>query len=477
LRRILIDVNEYFNQVAYVDDNILREYHINKKNDKSILGNIYKGKVQNVLKGMQAAFIDIGSEKNVFLFVDDALYIDDTKHDITSITQIIKPGQEIMVQISKEAVGSKSPKATTNISLSGRYMVFMPGLDYIAISHRINDTNEKNRLYEIARDIKPENSGLIMRTAAKGIEKENLLNDMNNLLELYGDILKRYKEVSAPALLYEEQNFIIKYIKDMYTMDIDEVIINDEEQYKNILKYIKDKNFKKGIFKYEEGDLISLYGIEKQIDNLLNKKIWLKSGGFLIIDQTEALTVIDVNTGKYIGKSSLEETILKTNMEAAKEIAVQLRLRDIGGIIIIDFIDMKDELDEKKLMDFFAGQLKNDRTKCNILGFTQLGLLEMTRKRVRSQVSTNIITKCPYCKGNGYILSNDWIVYKIKRNIDRICNNTNASKIYIKCNEYINNLIETYKLKELYKINHKVTIVPLIDKITNNSDFIIKYDV
>ncbi|QSZ26849.1 Rne/Rng family ribonuclease [Aceticella autotrophica] len=477
MRRILIDVNEYFNQVAYVDDNILREYHINKKNDKSILGNIYKGKVQNVLKGMQAAFIDIGSEKNVFLFVDDALYIDDIKHDITSITQIIKPGQEIMVQISKEAVGSKSPRATTNISLSGRYMVFMPGLDYIALSHRINDTNEKNRLYEIAREIKPENSGLIMRTAAKGIERENLLKDMNNLLELYGDILKRYKEVSAPALLYEEQNFIIKYIKDMYTMDIDGVIINDEKQYKNILKYIKDKNFKKSIFKYQEGDLISLYGIEKQIDNLLKNKIWLKSGGFLIIDQTEALTVIDVNTGKYIGKSSLEETILKTNMEAAKEIAVQLRLRDIGGIIIIDFIDMKDELDKKKLMDFFAYQLKNDRTKCNILGFTQLGLLEMTRKRVRSQVSTNIITKCPYCKGKGYILSNDWIVYKIKRNIDRICNNTNASKIYIKCNEHINNLIETYKLKELYKISRMVTIIPLIDKITNDSDFIIEYDV
>lgn len=476
MKRILFDISENFNQVAYIKDSILIEYHIENPANRSIVGNIYKGKVQNVIKGMQSAFIDIGIGKNAYLFINDIIGKNDSNAKKKTITKLLKPGQEIMVQVSKDSMGLKNPKVTTNFSLPGKYVVLMPGVDYIGISHRIDNEIEKSKLMEIAKRIKPENAGLIIRTAAQNVRKEEFENDILSLCKLYEKIMERYETAKAPDLIYEEENFIIKYIRDMSSFMVDEIIINDLKQYEELKNYLKNQDHKNFVVRYEEGDLIGLYGVEKQVERLLNKRVWLKSGGFIIIDKVEALTVIDVNTGKYIGNSSLQETILKTNIEAAKEIAVQLRLRDIGGIIIIDFIDMDNENDRQKLIDVFEECLKNDRSKCSLLGFTQLGLVEMTRKRVRSNVSEYMIDKCPCCNGTGYIISNDMLLLKLKRTIERICKNTNAKKIIIKSNKKIANIIVQNGLKEKYLQMFGISIVLVICDAMNLNDFDVSYE-
>lgn len=476
MKRLIFDITEIFNQIVLVENGKLKEYHPERKEERSILGNIYKGKVQNVLKGMQSAFVDIGIGKNAFLFVDDALYGENIIQKGLSVTKILRPGQEIMVQVSKEAMGFKNPKVTTNISLPGRYIVYMPNVDYIGISHRIEDEKERNRLLELVQEIKPNDAGVIIRTAAFGASKEELCRDIENLIKMYSEIIKIYNTVSAPSLVYEESNFIMKYIRDMFSDDIDEIIINNMAEYDNIIKYLKNiGNKKTDRVKYESGDLIRKYGIDYQIDDLLEKKIWLKSGGFIMFDQTEALTVIDVNTGKYVGKSSLEETIFKTNMEAAEEIALQLRLRDIGGIIIIDFIDMNSENDRKKLLEFFKDKLQSDRTKCTVLGYTQLGLVEMTRKRVRSQVSSYLVNKCPVCNGEGIVYSSEMLLQKIKREIERICEHVNTDKIYINSNPRIIKLVKDRGFVKLYKGKFDIDVEFVVDENKKYDEFEVSF--
>lgn len=476
MKRLIFDTNEIFNQIALVENGKLKEYHPEKKEDKSILGNIYKGKVQNILKGMQSAFVDIGIGKNAFLFINDSFDNKDTIQKDLSVTKILKPGQEIMVQVSKEAMGTKSPKVTTNIALPGRYMVMMPNVDYIGISHRIDNEKEKNRLLEMISDIKPNNAGLIIRTAAFGATREELCKDIENLSKIYAEIIKIYNTVPAPGLIYEESNFIIKYIRDMFNEDIDEIIVNDKVEHENIKRYLKNIGDQKtDRVKYESGDLIGVYGVDYQIDKLLERRIWLKSGGFIMFDQTEALTVIDVNTGKYVGKSSLQETIFKTNMEAAEEIALQLRLRDIGGIIIIDFIDMNNENDRKKLLEFFKDKLQYDRTKCTVLGYTQLGLIEMTRKRVRSQVSSYLVNKCPVCNGEGLVYSNELLLQKVKREIERICEHVNTDKIYLKSNSRIIKLLTDSDFIKFYKDKLGIEIEMTIDESKEYNEFEMRF--
>lgn len=459
MKRIIFNIDEIFYQMALLENGKLKEYHPEKKEDRSILGNIYKGKVKNVLKGMQSAFIDIGLNKNAFLFSSDLQYNDKNENNNNIITKVIKSGQELMVQVSKEAVGTKNPRVTANISIPGRYMVMMPEIDYLGISHRITDEKEKARLIGIIKKMKNDNVGIIIRTAAEKATEEDLYNDFKNLLRLYEELKIAYKNSSGPSLIYEENNFVIKYLRDIYNDEIEEIVVNNKNEFENIKKYLKSIGKDNTDFvKYENGDLISLYGIDYQIEKLLDKKIWLKSGGFIIIDQTEALTVIDVNTGKYIGNSSLEETIYKTNKEAAEEIALQLRLRDIGGIIIIDFIDMTNENFKKKLLDIFKESLQKDRSKCTVLGFTQLGLVEMTRKRVRSQVSFYLANKCPVCKGEGIVFSDEYLLQKIIREVNRICTNVLTDKIYIKANKRVIKLFNQLeeKIKEDYNVNVEI---------------------
>ncbi|MGB9780083.1 Rne/Rng family ribonuclease [Caldanaerobacter sp.] len=437
LKRLVIDIDERLCQIALLEDGKLREYRPERKNGKNILGNIYKGRVENVLKGMQAAFVNIGLEKNAFLFLEEG-------------QKALKPGQDIMVQVIKEAIGLKSPRVTTNISIPGEYVVLMPFVNYVNVSHRIENHEDRLRLIEIARKLKPENMGIIMRTSSKDAKEEDIKLDIEKLLSIYKKIEKDFKLLPSPSLIFSEESIAIKYLRDFLSYEVEEIVINDREEYEKIKKYLREigKDIEVVL---EEGDVSGIYGVDFQVEKLLSKRVWLKSGGFLVIDRTEALTIIDVNTGKYVGKTSLEETIFNTNLEAAEEIALQLKLRDIGGIILIDFIDMENENFKKQLLDFFKEKLKQDRAKCTVLGFTQLGLVEMTRKKVREEISRFLKTKCPLCGGSGTVCSEEYIYKRLKNKVERILRHVTTKKVVVKGDKKVGEIIAKKKFIERYE--------------------------
>ncbi|HZJ82772.1 MAG TPA: Rne/Rng family ribonuclease [Clostridia bacterium] len=420
-KKIIVDVQDYQTRVAILEDEELVELYIEGEGSQRIVGNIYRGKVENVLPGMQAAFVDIGLEKNAFLYVGD-INTDKSVFEFpgeqkrygknakeVSIGDLISRGQEITVQVLKEPIGTKGARVTTEITLPGRYLVLMPTMDYVGVSRRIEDEFERTRLKEIGEKLKPKNMGMIIRTAAEGKDQEDFANDVDFLCRLWEGIRDKEWKGKVPRILYEDDDMIYRTIRDFYTPEVKKVIINNRQEYEKTL------DFGKVLFlglrqrmEYYEDDSIGLfqyYGIESEIERAIKKKVWLKSGGYLIIEPTEALTVIDINTGKYVGTNNLEDTVLKTNLEAAKEIAHQIRLRDIGGIIIIDFIDMGKEGNRKKVQEALMNGLKKDHTKTNILGFTGLGLMEMTRKKVRSRLSSKLLKFCPHCHGTGRVYS------------------------------------------------------------------------
>jgi len=412
---ILVEVSSEETRVAIIENRELVEYYTEKTYGRRLIGNIYRAKVQSVLPGMQAAFVDIGYSKNAFLYVKDAVVdkpfinsqIDDTddevgnpgnhetnsnnRDDIISnskeynINQILKQGQEITVQVIKEPTGNKGPRVTTHITLPGKYVVLVPGVDYIGISKKINSDSEKNRLKKIAEKIKPPEMGIIMRTVAEGMDEEDFLNDIRFLTQLWQNILEREKGGYVPRCLHTDYSLLFRTIRDFFSPSIDKLLINDPEQYEMALEYVEavSPSLKSKIELFRKSkSLFEYYQIDYRLARDLAHKIWLKCGGYIIIDKTEALTVIDVNTGKYIGADNLEDTVVKTNLEAAVEIARQIRLRNIGGIIIIDFIDMKDEEHKKKVIAALKDALKKDRAKTTVVGMTGLGLIEMTRKKV-----------------------------------------------------------------------------------------------
>lgn len=441
-KKIIVDVQHDQTRVALLEDDELVELYMEGEDNQGIVGNIYRGKVENVLPGMQAAFVDIGLDKNAFLYVGDitrdksefeSFEDQDTSvsnEETLSIRDIISSGQEITVQVLKEPIGTKGARVTTQITLPGRYLVLMPTVNYVGISRRIEDEDERERLKEIAERIKPRNMGVIVRTAAQGKDQEDFIQDMDFLCRLWAKIQSKEWRGKVPRVLYEDKDIIYKTIRDFYDPDIEKIIINDKKEYERTLELAgvlfpglekKMEFFDKpiGVFQY--------YNIESKIEKAIQKKVWLKNGGYLIIDTTEALTVIDVNTGKFVGSKNLEDTVLKTNLEAAQEIAHQIRLRDIGGIIIIDFIDMTQEESKNKVLEVLKNALKKDRTKTKVVGFTGLGLVEMTRKKVRSRLSSKLLKPCPYCHGTGRVYSETMIVAKVEKEIE---NMVKASKIW-----------------------------------------------
>lgn len=398
---IVVDVKNNQIWVAFLEDEELAELCIEQTEHKEIVGNIYKGRVENVLPGMRAAFIDIGIGKNAFLYIGDALFDSDTEcewedgcgnSDIRGqdINQILHVGQEIIVQVIKDPIGTKGPRVTTNITLPGAALVLVPGNECVFVSRRIEDEQEKERLSAIAEEIRPAGMGLIVRTAARGMQAKDFDKDIKMLMKLWGEIDKRKKKAGVPGILYEDYNLTFKIIRDALTSDIDKFIINDKNQYDEIIQFLSKTSPKlKSKIRLFDGDddIFEYYGIIPQVGRVLARKVWLKCGGYIVIDRTEALTVIDVNTGKFVGKHTLEDTVLKTNIDAAEEIAKQLRLRDIGGIIVIDFIDMRSEEHKQTVLDKLTTSLKKDRTKTAVMGFTSLGLVEMTRKKVRDNLA------------------------------------------------------------------------------------------
>ncbi len=410
-KKIIVNCDNRATRVALLEKGKLVELDIERPLQYRVVGNLYKGIVANVLPGMQAAFVDIGLEKNAFLYVDD-IFTDESEDSPPpargSIEKLLRVGEEIMVQVIKEPYGSKGARVTGQITIPGRYLVLVPNADYIGVSRRIESQTERERLRREVERLKPKDIGLIIRTVAEGVDIEVMDQDLQFLVQLWNRILTRFQQKTAPAILYQDLSLTCRIARDLFVEEFSSFLVDDEHEYdkvREIVDYISPHLKTKVKLYREKEPIFERYGIEQELEKALSRQVWLKSGGYLVFDETEALTVVDVNTGRYIGRRNLADTILKTNLEAAEEIARQVRLRDIGGIIIIDFIDMSIEDHRRKVIDRLNRAIKNDRTKTYVLGLTNLGLVEMTRKKVRQDLSEYLQQACPYCSGSGRVLT------------------------------------------------------------------------
>jgi ribonuclease G len=464
VNEIVVDVGLNETRVALLEDKELVEIYIERPQTERLVGNIYRGKVSSVLPGMQAAFIDIGYEKNAFLYVGDAIVhrefadeYDDLYQDVKgyNIDEILRVGQEITVQVIKEPIGTKGPRVTANITLPGRQLVLLPNADYVGISRRISEENERIKLKKLVEKIRPKDMGLIVRTASEGKKSDDFASDINFLTKLWEKIKAKEKSGPVPRCIHKDINLVYRAVRDLFTSEIDRFIINDRQQYNNVIELVEmiSPALKMRVEYFSKShDLFEYYSIDSKITKALSKKVWLKCGGYLIIERTEALTVIDVNTGKYVGVKNLEDTVSKTNIEAAKEIAKQLRLRDIGGIIIVDFIDMHNEGNQLAVIENLKEALKKDRTKTLVVGMTGLGLLEMTRKKVRQGLDSVMYVDCSYCDGLGKILSPETVARSVEKEISKYFNTTIASAILVEIHQSVYELLKGVDGENLSKI-------------------------
>jgi ribonuclease G len=461
-RELVINTTSHETRVALLEGGHIAELYIEREREMGIVGNIYKGRVIRVLPGMQAAFVDIGLEKAAFLFVADVLdeinevarYIDGDNSStdqaeaeeriLPPIEDLLTEGQEILVQISKEPISTKGARITSHISMPGRHLVYMPTVDHVGISRRIDDEGERERLRDIVESMKPEGSGFIVRTVSEGKSEADLKADMDFLIELWKSISLGVDQRKAPSLIHSDLDVTSKVLRDILTEDVRRIIVDSQEEYNKIVRFIRTFMPKLNYcIELYDGDepIFDFFGLEVEISRALGKKVWLKSGGSIIIEQTEALTAVDVNTGRYVGKHNLEDTILKTNLEAVKEIAFQLRLRNIGGLIIIDFIDMEKEPHREKVHAAFEEVLKNDKNKTNILKISELGLIEMTRKRVRESIGRTLCEPCPYCEGKGYVKGHLTVIYEILRELQRELKDLPAGRVTLMAHPAIAGLL------------------------------------
>jgi ribonuclease G len=457
-------------RVALIEKGQLSELYIERKRERGIAGNIYKGRVVRVLPGMQAAFVDIGVEKAAFLYVADVrgggdyknLFPEDeeereTKDELPreemakaargqKIEDLLKEGQEILVQVAKEPIGTKGARITSYISLPGRHLVFMPTVDHVGISRRIGTDKERKRLRELIDAQRPKGAGFIVRTVAEGASEKELHDDMDFLMKLWREILRKQERAKPASLIYSDLDLLLRTVRDTLTADIDKLIIDYKPEHERVLKFVQAfmPQFQGRIELYEGHEpIFDGFGIEVEIDRALEKKVWLKSGGYLIVDQGEALTAIDVNTGKFVGKRNLEETITKNNLEACREVADQLRLRNIGGIIVVDFIDMDKEANREKVWKAFNQALESDRAKSNVSKISELGLVEMTRKRTRESLARKLTEPCFYCEGKGYLKSKTTICYEILRELRRSGDGVKEDTVVVACHPEIADLLMT----------------------------------
>lgn len=420
VKTVVVNVIPEETRMAIIENNELMELAIERNKATTIVGNIYKGQVKNVLPGMQAAFVDIGYKKNAFLYIGDSFQNNIAQY--ISDHQGFFVGQQVITQIVKDTTDTKGPRATTNLTIPGRYVVLMPNVEYIGISRRIEDELERERLKTIAQNVCPGNMGLIIRTVAEGKSEEVLKKDINYLLNTYKAVMSRSKVSKSPTLLYRDVDLVIRIVRDYLDETIDKLVIDDYDAYNRVidlLKFMPDVNTKIEYY-CEKESIFSFYNIEMEIEKLGKRKVELKSGGHIVIDKTEALTVIDVNTGKFVGKTNLADTVFHTNKEAAAEIVKQVRLRDLSGIIIIDFIDMEKEIEKEMILKTLEEKFKYDKVKTNIVDITALGLVEITRKKSRKSIESILYTECPHCQGSGRVLSPETISINILRDIRKI---------------------------------------------------------
>lgn len=417
MKRIVIDSSYHSRRIGLVENGELIEFIYENNQSGSLVGNIYTGRVMSVHKGMQACFIDIGHEKNGYLILEKGRNLQAHSH--------------ILVQVEKDALGTKGAVLTEKLSFPGKFIVLIPkDKGNIGISRKIDDENEKERIKEIAQSVLPKGYGMIVRTEGAGKSVSEFKEEVGKLFETAEDVMKRAEYAKAPSLLYSEENTAVKAVRDLFSFDVCEVIVNDENDF-NVIKSFNKEQEEKIVFYDSPVPIFENYFIESQVQKILNKKVWLKSGGFLIIEQTEACVVIDVNTGKFTGKRDFQETVFKINHEAAKEIAKQLRLRNLSGMIIIDFIDMKDEEKRQELRNIIEKDVKKDRIKTTVVGMTELGLMQLTRKKTNLPLWAKMSEKCQCCKGNGRVESYVYISDKIRREVISVFSQTVFNQITI----------------------------------------------
>lgn len=459
-REIIISITALEIRVAVLEDGDLVDFLVERAANRRLVGDIYIGKVNAILPGIQAAFVDIGYDKAGFLHGSDLSGSPEMFKDVdivkpkrrtrgrgrrdkekngghAPIETVLTKGQEVLVQVTKEAIGTKGPRLTTQVSLPGRFVVFVPNFDYMGVSRKIESRTERTRLKQLIQRKKPANTAIIARTACAGVEAKQISADIDYLNKLWGEIKSRSEKVIAPSLVHEEVGMLIGMVRDVVTEDVTRIQIDSEREYKNLVSYLKtfspDLCSRVKLYK-ERIPIFDKYNIEREIEKTLDRKIWLKKGGYIVIDPTEALVAIDVNTGRYVGKRDQEETIFETNMLAAREIPRQLRLRDIGGIIVIDFIDMEKDIHKRKVLAELKTNLRRDRARAKAFTVSELGLVEVSRKRVRPSLLTFFSDECPYCKGTGKVLSYDSLANKIEQWIRRAGSKTREKRLQLRVN-------------------------------------------
>jgi len=478
---LIINARPYETRVALVEDNAVVELHIERDTGQELMGNIYRGRVARVLPGMQAAFVDIGLGRTAFLYVSDVykdfsdleqmmlensqagedseaseqidsepLRIEPPRETSLQIEELLHEGQNIMVQVAKEPLGNKGARLTSHVSLPGRHLVLMPTVNHIGVSRRIEDKEERERLKAIIRKVRPGPLGFIVRTVAEDGTKEKLAAEMDFLLKLWSNIQGKMEKGTNPGLLYKDLSISLRAVRDLFTREVDRLIIDSEEEYENIMEFIDTfaPKLRYSVELYEGSDpIFDAFGVEIEISRALGNKIWLKSGGYIVIELTEALTAIDVNTGSYVGKRNLEETILKTNLEAVKEIAYQLR----------DFIDMEKTANRHRVFMALKEALSKDRAKTNVLPMSDLGLIEMTRKRTRASLNRLLTDTCFYCEGRGTLKSAKTICYEIFRDLERECANPDeGGNVYILANPEIEKALKEEEQKSIIDLEKRI---------------------
>jgi ribonuclease G len=450
-KRIVVNAGVTETRLAVQDGNLLTELYVERADRRSIVGNIYKGVVTNVLPGMQAAFVDIGLSKDAFLYAGDytanlgqADHAPDApdaeeesadedagdaeaeaeagprREAIAPIEEMLRKGQEVLVQVSKEPLGTKGARVTSFVSIPGRYIVYMPQARHVGVSRRIHDDEERDRLRAIVKGLPPPPGGFIVRTVAEGKGDEELVADIQFLSRLWSQVHARFESVKAPSLLHEEMDVTFRVVRDLFSPEVEEFLVDSEAAYEKCLHFATSlvPQLASRVKRWDkEGPIFEATGIERDIDKALRRRVWLKSGGYIVIDHTEALVAIDVNTGKYVGKRDFEETVLKINLEAVTEVVRQIRLRDLGGIIIIDFIDMERAEHRDQVFKALKKVLADDKARTNVLEISELGLVEMTRKRVRQSLQSLFCAPCPTCKGSGVVKSDATLAAEIFRKV------------------------------------------------------------
>ncbi len=448
-REIIVNSSIVETRVAVLEDGVLVELLIDDSKNKSIAGNIYKGRVLKILPGMQAAFVDLGLAKDAFLYVRDIFEdVEEYEQLLTigeegesaepaseeprptfsrsrrqqaSIEELLKEGQEVVAQVAREPLGTKGARITSHITLPGRYLVYMPTEQHVGVSRKIENEAERSRLKAIIEEINPEREGVIVRTAGIGKERVEIEADLEFLRSLWKKIKGKAEILAAPALVQKDLDLIFRIFRDLFTKEVVRLVVDSPTEYERCLEYAESLHpeLKSHLFLYTEDEpIFKSFGIEREVEKALRHKAWLKSGGYIVLEETEALVSIDVNTGKYVGKHDFEETVLKTNLEAAREIARQVRLRDLGGIIIIDFIDMARQESRDRVLQELKEALKPDRSPTNVSLLSELGLVEMTRKRVRQGLNKALSASCPECGGLGYIRSTPSIAHQVLREVE-----------------------------------------------------------